>query len=199
MRASVTVFISSLPPYDFKGTRNDNPIDPRTFIWTYTWKSTTGNLSDLASVLIYEHIEYPGGNATTPYTPPSPFIAYTMPHNPGDIHMFPQDTGTFHASGSAGTQTDGHADSIRWLGYGSHNYAGTYTVNQEYRWYLPSIHDKTVNGVLDTTGFDVLKGAYGPMHSIVRTVVADSNGKYRYTITKHYQTLTWIFDPSTDL
>ena len=186
-------------PYDFQGTKIPTAPYEHTLAFHYTWKSTTGNLGDLAPVLIYEHVEYPGGNATTEWHAPSPFTRIIIPHNPIDIHLFPQDTRSFNRAGSIGFGDDGHVDGIGQKAFNATNYAGAFTAQQEYRWYLPAIHDvQTANG-LDKTGFSVLDGK-GPMHPIARKVEkVPLNNLYQYTITKHGETVTWVFDPDTDL
>jgi len=62
-------------PYNFHQVSATDNRDG-TLNFTYSWSSTSGNVSDMNSCVVYEHVVYPGTHGTpsnpVPYQPPSP-------------------------------------------------------------------------------------------------------------------------------
>ena len=189
-------------PYGFEGVRMPWPDFVHDLGFSYTWKSTTGKKSDLASVRIYEHVTYQIKDATgkliltdNEFVPPVPFHGVTIAHNPIDIHIYPQDDKSLWGWGNREELLDVHITCLGNRG-SAPSYEGEFEASQEYRWYLPAIHDVATDTGIDTTGYSVMDGDKGPMHSILRKVeaVVGQPYKYTYSISKHNVTLTWTFD-----
>ena len=196
-------------PYDFKIAPGYGIPDNNNGIlyFNYTWKSTTGNLSDLSAqgVVVYEHTVYgvtsqnPNGSSSDPYLPPNPpFDVPTGINNPTDYRIHPpyvDANGVTHSpvvcSGGWGRLPvdDTHSPGHLVAGVGS------YTAVQDYRFYHPNpkIHGPIADGKYTVLDHD------GQPHPIVRTVVhwasdvATGAAIYRYTITKQGSTASKIY------
>lgn len=153
----------------------------------YGWWSTTGNLSDISTTLVYEHVEYPGAPSSgySTYQPPDPPFSYTLPNNPVDYRLFPAQAanGALWAWGDAGGFTDGHKHKTLTDGY------DTFTGTQEYRFFTPGVH-----GFMSLGLYDVMD-TYGAAHPIVRTVAPNPPfaQAHKYTVTKSGYTAEYVY------
>ncbi|HKI26418.1 MAG TPA: IPT/TIG domain-containing protein [Candidatus Sulfotelmatobacter sp.] len=121
---------------------------------TYAWSSSTGNTSDLAACTMAEYVTYPGTGAT--YTWPGPPFGQQSP-NPTALSQ----------SGANTFSLDKHLPPGSWV---KPYIAASFTANQVYQYVCPC-----ANG-----GNQVHIANY----TITRSVTKNSDGTYRYTVTK---------------
>ncbi|MGH9432521.1 MAG: hypothetical protein ACRD3T_13350 [Terriglobia bacterium] len=125
-----------------------------TLEFDYEWRSSDGNMSDLSSCGVTETVNYPGSGNYVWPEPPW----YTTTINP--------DTGPVPpAAGSAGGLIDDQQPGTFLKPYKAAGFTATQTYNY-------SCHSGALQGTL-----------LGPL-SIVRSVTKNSNGTYKYTVTK---------------
>jgi len=121
---------------------------------TYTWSSSTGNLSDLAACQQSEYVTYPGNSST-----------YTWPRPPfGQTSANPTSVG---GNASNGTFTDKHLPPGSWV---KPYIAASFTANQTYQYVCPCVNSGNQNTLAQYT--------------ITRSVTQNSGGSFKYTITK---------------
>lgn len=145
--------------------------------FAYIWKSTTGNLSDLAGTKVYEHLTYSGDGTTANNANGLPYFIPINPPFSGDSGGYPnpidpyQNVGNLVEYGSTGHFVDRHGGSTG-LTYGG---VGSYTGSQTYK-FSPSMSSDANSRAVKTSGSTMAS------HTIVRTVTAPL--LYHFTITK---------------
>jgi hypothetical protein len=147
-------------PINF-ATYGENNLVDGTMVFSYTWQSSSGNISDLASCVVGEDVQYPGSGAT--YAWPAPMV--TTSTNPTIINIPGNQTGP--NSTTAGFGDYNKAPSSYTKPYA----ASSFDATQILQWACPNYNDGAFY-------------RFVPNIAISRSVSLNSNGQWQYQITK---------------
>jgi hypothetical protein len=143
-------------PVNFRQTGSGVDIGGGILRFEYDWDSNTGNAGDLTSCVVGEFVDYPG--SVDPYLPASPPFPTTGFQEPTIVNVPGTDGGFFDFHSTNGAFVQPYA-------------ASSFTAVQNYRYTCSCI-----NG-----GFPV--NVMGPLN-IVRSVSQNTNGSWKFTVTK---------------
>ncbi len=132
-------------------------INANSLFFRYSWSSSTGNLADLSTCTVGESVFYPNF-PNTPYIWPLPMVASTV--NPG--------TGGGKSSGSGGYAEDTNQAPD---GFQQPYFGSSFTATQRFWWQCPYYNNGSQNNFV-------------PDFPIVRKVFKDTDGFWKYQITK---------------
>jgi len=147
-----------------------NNLPNGTIQFSYTWQSSSGNISDISSCIVGEDVSYPGSSPT--YQWPAPMVASTT--NPTIVNVQGNNSIGTNSTTTAGMGDLQSAPSSYTKPYQSASFQAT----QIYQWACPNYNDG---------GFY----RFTPNITITRSVSQNSSGQWIYQFTKSGFTSTY--------
>jgi len=154
VEVQVPIYVARAIPTNFTSSAGTQ-LNNGALFFTYTWSSSSGSLSDLSSCSAGESVFYPN-YPSTPYTWPLPMVASTI--NPSVI--------SGNASSGGFEDTNGPPNSFQ-QPYSAVSFQAT----QRLWWSCPNWNNGSQN-------------AFVPDITITRTVFKDTDGYWKYQISK---------------
>jgi len=140
--------------------QSESNLSDGSLFFTYTWSSSTGNQADLAACTVGESVFYPG--SASPYIWPLPMVQSTA--NPTVVSGPATSAGFQDTNGPPGSYQQPYS-------------SASFQATQRFWWTCPCYN----NGNLQYFGSDV---------TIIRKVFRDTDGFWKYQITKSGYTNT---------
>lgn len=147
-------------PVNFQ-TFQEVPLPDGTLQFSYTWQSSTGNLADIASCLVGETVYYPG--TTDPYVWPTPMVQQTR--NPTPLYVPGNNSGSNSTTAGLGDYNKPPAS------YSKPYSTASFNATQTLQWECPNYNGGNYN-------------RFVPDITISRAIFLDTDGKWKYTISK---------------
>jgi hypothetical protein len=145
-------------PTNFRQVGSGTDVGGGTLRFQYAWDSSSNNLTHLSQCEVGEIVDYPG---------PGP--RFTWPSPPFGQHDGSSDPTVNNVPGNDGGLIDNHRlDSPTWV---KPYQASSFTATQHYRFRCPCHNNNNYVNLM------------GPL-SIVRSVTQNTNGTWRFTVTK---------------